>query len=395
MNQEKIGKFIAEMRKEKKLTQTELAKRIGVSNKAVSKWETGNGIPDYGVFDNLCKEFDIQVSELLNGERNIKDESSFTEYVKFKEKQNKKRNIVVVVISILVVLCCLFGIYFINSYNKINVYKLSTLNERVTLNGSSLVLSNQYTMLDYGYLEFNDINEDDIVSIYLANKVDDTYYKISDYYENEVVTEPYAAESMFARASLDLMPDNMYLLIYYLEDEDIILEEIKIEVELLVTNKKFVYPKRNSIGLDPVDEINELEILNKNEYTYVSNYRLFLEDKGFKIVSGDKCKGLSGVKQCAVLENGNERIAIDYINQILSYSLTYDDYTLDNILFEYKNPNLIIELWYSGYASGKNVFTRIKYDSENDKAVSKLDEDFTEEMKRYIEVLEEYKYEEE
>ena len=59
MNQDKIGKFIAELRKNKKLTQTELAKRIGVSNKTVSKWECGNAIPDYGVFENLCKEFNI------------------------------------------------------------------------------------------------------------------------------------------------------------------------------------------------------------------------------------------------------------------------------------------------------------------------------------------------
>ena len=72
MNQDKIGKFISDLRKEKKLTQMELANRVGVSNKAVSKWETGKSIPDFGVFENLCKEFDISVNELLNGERNKK-----------------------------------------------------------------------------------------------------------------------------------------------------------------------------------------------------------------------------------------------------------------------------------------------------------------------------------
>ena len=74
MNQDKIGKFIAELRKNKKLTQTELAKRMGVSNKTVSKWECGNAIPDYGVFENLCKEFNISVNELLNGEKDMKDD---------------------------------------------------------------------------------------------------------------------------------------------------------------------------------------------------------------------------------------------------------------------------------------------------------------------------------
>ena len=64
MNQEKIGKFIADERKKKKLTQTELANIIGVSNKTVSKWECGNAIPDYGVFENLCEEFESTRIEL-------------------------------------------------------------------------------------------------------------------------------------------------------------------------------------------------------------------------------------------------------------------------------------------------------------------------------------------
>lgn len=84
MNQEKIGKFIADLRKNKKLTQTELAKRIGVSNKAVSKWECGNAIPDYAVFENLCKEFDISVNERLNGEKDMKDDKVIGEYMKMK-----------------------------------------------------------------------------------------------------------------------------------------------------------------------------------------------------------------------------------------------------------------------------------------------------------------------
>ena len=88
MNQEKIRKFIADLRKEKKLTQTELAKRIGVGNKAVSKWEYGNAIPEYGIFENLCKEFDISFNELLNGEKDIKDDKVIGEYMKIKGKDN-------------------------------------------------------------------------------------------------------------------------------------------------------------------------------------------------------------------------------------------------------------------------------------------------------------------
>lgn len=69
MDQIKIGKFIAEMRKEQNLTQQDLAEKLGISNKTISKWECGNGMPDYAVMESLCKTLSININELLSGER--------------------------------------------------------------------------------------------------------------------------------------------------------------------------------------------------------------------------------------------------------------------------------------------------------------------------------------
>ena len=69
MNQEKIGKFIAELRKTKGLTQSQLAEHFGISNKAVSKWETGKSLPDASIMIDLCNLLGITVNELLSGER--------------------------------------------------------------------------------------------------------------------------------------------------------------------------------------------------------------------------------------------------------------------------------------------------------------------------------------
>lgn len=69
MDQIKIGKFIAEMRKEQNLTQIDLAEQLGISNKTISKWECGNGMPDYAVMESLCDILKINVNELLSGER--------------------------------------------------------------------------------------------------------------------------------------------------------------------------------------------------------------------------------------------------------------------------------------------------------------------------------------
>ncbi len=69
MKQEKIGTFIAETRKQRGMTQRELAEKIGISDKTVSKWECGNSIPDISYLEALCDSLDIKVNELLSGER--------------------------------------------------------------------------------------------------------------------------------------------------------------------------------------------------------------------------------------------------------------------------------------------------------------------------------------
>ncbi len=69
MNQEKIGRFISELRKERGMTQQQLADTIGVSNKTISKWECGKGMPELSSITPLCETLKINVNELLSGER--------------------------------------------------------------------------------------------------------------------------------------------------------------------------------------------------------------------------------------------------------------------------------------------------------------------------------------
>ena len=67
MNQEKIGKFILELRKEKNMTQQELADKIGVTDRAISKWENGRGMPDLSLMKPLCDVLGITLNELISG----------------------------------------------------------------------------------------------------------------------------------------------------------------------------------------------------------------------------------------------------------------------------------------------------------------------------------------
>ena len=78
MDQIQIGKFIAEMRKRQGLTQRQLADALSISDKTISKWETGKCMPDYTVVKSLCEELGITVAELMDGE--VSEEKSVRTY---------------------------------------------------------------------------------------------------------------------------------------------------------------------------------------------------------------------------------------------------------------------------------------------------------------------------
>ena len=69
MNYDKIGKFIAALRKEKELTQNELAEKLNITDRAVSRWERGKGCPDISLLEDLSKILDVSIIELLKGEK--------------------------------------------------------------------------------------------------------------------------------------------------------------------------------------------------------------------------------------------------------------------------------------------------------------------------------------
>ena len=107
MDQEKIGKFISELRKEKELTQSQLAECIGVSSKTVSKWECGRGMPEISTFPVLCETLGISVNELLSGERITSE--SYTEHaeenmvtlLKDSRAYNKKRSVIAAAVPVI------------------------------------------------------------------------------------------------------------------------------------------------------------------------------------------------------------------------------------------------------------------------------------------------------
>ena len=124
MDQVKIGKFIAECRKKNNLTQMQLAEKLNITDRAISKWENGKAMPDSSIMLDLCNELKISVNELLSGEviemnnYNEKLEKNLINMVKQKEEADKRLLTLEVVIGILTVSIFL-TLCFIAAYAEI------------------------------------------------------------------------------------------------------------------------------------------------------------------------------------------------------------------------------------------------------------------------------------
>ena len=111
MNQERIGKFIAKCRKEKKMTQQQLAEKLGVTDRSISKWENAKCLPDLSLFNPLCQELDITINELLSGEKikpenyQKKFEENIVNTIDYSTKRLTKYNFI---ISLIVIIFGLF-----------------------------------------------------------------------------------------------------------------------------------------------------------------------------------------------------------------------------------------------------------------------------------------------
>lgn len=121
MDQQKIGKFIAECRKKQGITQMQLAEKLNITDRAVSKWENGRSLPDSSIMLELCSLLGITVNDLLSGEvvslidYNKESENNLLEMVKQKEEADKRllfTEIIVGLLSSIILFCLVFTASF-------------------------------------------------------------------------------------------------------------------------------------------------------------------------------------------------------------------------------------------------------------------------------------------
>lgn len=253
MNQERIGKFIRELRKEKEMSQKDLAEKLYISRQAVSNWENGLNIPDASTFTLLGELFNISTDELLLGKRVTKKErsSKMSDLVlSMVDSENKKDKIIrrfkyTFIIFTAIFLILFLGYYFINNYNSIKVYIISGESENFYTKDGIFVITNNniyFRLGNLGFIKNKNLEINKVVLFYKKESEEKLIYSGDGY--NILLRDYSGYEAFFKNDDLNYIYDNLYLRIYYNDTS----EDIKLNFEKDFSNNflSFIKKKKSS-----------------------------------------------------------------------------------------------------------------------------------------------------
>ena len=178
MDQEHIGKFIAECRKQKKMTQVELAEKLGVTEKSVSNWKNGRNTPDLSLFKPICDILDISINELMSGEKLNQDnyqEKLEENIINLSSKNNKtyKKYLIIFFTTALVGFIIGLGLYILYETMEIDV-KYDARVMECNIQNNELVFQNKGISVFNMYYTTKTINDNNYIifhnTVYLQKK---------------------------------------------------------------------------------------------------------------------------------------------------------------------------------------------------------------------------------
>ena len=356
MNQEEIGKFIRELRKEKNMSQTDLAEKLYLSRNAISRWENGHNLPDAHTFTLLAELFDVSTDELLLGKR-INKEKRENEVsalaltmVDHGHKQNKMIRLLIIVLVTLLLM--FFGYYFINSYNSIKVYIMSGESENFYTKDGIFVVTNDNMYFRLGNLEFNDdITVEEATLFYKKGDEEILIFSSDDY---DIFLRDYNGYEMYFKNNnmKDIM-NNLYLRIKYNDT----FEDVKINLEKDFINNSLIFRKRKKGSLENNKEAKNFD--NENSIIQFSKDKMICEDENcaLEIVNEDVTLIFSFFEEEKMLNvfETNKNISKEWIYYMNEEMLEYK-------VYEEGKEDVIVSV----YLNKENDYDDIEYELIND-----------------------------
>lgn len=364
-NNDNLGTLISTKRKEKNLTQKELAELLHISDKAISRWETNASYPDINMLHQLGVILEIPFDKLIQFKVEDKDESTINTIVREYEKKTRKiekryRKCLLIVMTVLSFIVLLT--FFTSTYNQFKLYDIAIIGDDYYETIGLYVDTNQQ---DYIYLGSLILNEDfdeenSSVDIYIKNNNSEIILKHYDsYYKNM----QFDVDKSYLKAnSLERYFDNIYIRVKDHENNE---EYIgKYNFVLRFSNNKIFY-------------FNNNEDISINENASLKKIKKKLEKLGFK-ESKDKNMYIDGSGKFRYYLNGNYLVyQYDDTNANLKYKYKY--------YFEFKKIAITI----SSFNNNEEiVIENYTYDINSDKVDCQVGQCLN--YKKVLQFLDEY-----
>ncbi len=302
MNQVKVGKFIETCRKKSKLTQEQLAEKLFVDRTLISKWEHGKLCPDIKYYQKLCEIFQIELKELISGEKNNKYNKSElnNNLIGFLEKQSHTlklfRNIIIVLFIILFIFLLY---YFFQTFNKTRVFTFYGNSEHLSVNHGLLVLTREKSYLS---LNSNDFKSDSISIYYYQNNDKNIIYEGPS---TNVVIDFSGYNSSINILNYKKIIDNIFLDVT-LDNKK---ETIHLNFEENYSNHKLFFKNDNNVSKSQQPEYSNKSIKTDDCEEGICTY----QDDDYQIVY-DTITG-----KITITDNANDMF-IDYFIDIKSFN---------------------------------------------------------------------------
>ena len=322
MSGSNVGEHIKELRKERNISQLELAEKLHISRQTISKWELGKSLPDSIMMKDLSKIFNVSIDEIING----KKISKVLDKKKFKWKL---KNIILVLFLILVIVILIFYLYL----NSSKIYKITGQSDKISISNGIFVETNKKIYFQLGEIIYNgSLIIKNMELYYVIDEEKTVAYSCNNCSTHNVIfTDTKNYNNYFEAKKINYIIKNLYLKLTFENGEEDTLK--------LTLIRNFLYNKK-------IEE----SLLEKNENKVSGSDLLVDNNMILKIKKNFKKKNDGYVYET-----------------ILNQSVIYATYINNELLIDIKK-NKNVEYW--GYNFQSNVLTNEIYEDSQLKSKS-------------------------
>ncbi len=349
MNQEKIGKFIAELRKERKMTQEDLAKELLTVRETVSKWERGIYIPSNEMLMKLGSFFDVSINEIFYGERknqyNDKKIDSVPLNIMRENKKKFRKLLIFSTTTIILLVISFLTYYFLNNYNSIHVYKIYGSSDDISLNDGLMIVSKEKGYIQLGNIDNYSKNDIEKVRLFFKkNGQENNIYIDFNNVLNHLLINNFNYNELFKYSDLKNIINNLYLEITFTTGNDSV---IKLNLEKDFSNNKIFDDNSNSnIDDKKQSENKNLDIPKYIEENFEFNKELdeyYLKTERSDMIIDHKFNVETNLYTIEEIQQNSKISHYDYFlldNSLMYYQLNNDNIE-NNFTFELTNKQCI------------------------------------------------------